>query len=88
MKRRKPNDIFKTNVSVPVPATDVKTEEAKEPELTFVEENRAEDIAIDKCVTWMHDHPKYTKEELKEVKAGFIKEARKEVLAARAKHDN
>ncbi len=86
MKRRKPNDIFKTSVSVPV--TDVKTEEVKEPELTFVEENRAEDIAIDKCVMWMHDHPKYTKEELKEVKAGFIKEARKEVLAARTKHDN
>ena len=86
MKRRKPNDIFKASVSEPV--TDVKTEEVKEPELTFVEENRAEDIAIDKCVIWMHDHPKYTKEELKEVKAGFIKEARKEVLAARTKHDN
>lgn len=66
----------------------VKAEEPKEPELTPIEEAKAEDITISKCVKWMHEHPKYTKDELREVKVGFAKEAQQEVINARAKHDN
>lgn len=59
-----------------------------EPELTPAEKVKAEDITISKCVKWMHEHPKYTKDELREAKAGFAKEAQQEVIDARAKHDN
>lgn len=59
-----------------------------EPELTPAEKAKAEDITISKCVKWMREHPKYTIDELREVKVGFAKEAQQEVIDARAKHDN
>ncbi len=71
-----------------VPEEPAKAEEPKEPELTPAEKAKAEDITISKCVEWMHAHPKYTKDELREAKAGFAKEAQQEVIDARAKHDN
>ena len=71
-----------------VPEEPAKAEEPTEPELTPAEKAKAEDITISKCVKWMHEHPKYTINELREVKIGFVKEAQQEVIDARAKHDN